>query len=62
MPQAEVGVLDQLCTKQASKVEHLIDLCPRLDGARPFNPHIVDGLTCADAQSVNQVTGYEDTW
>lgn len=61
MPQAEVWVLDQLCTKQASKVKHLADLCPGLNRARPFNAHIVDGLTWADAQGVDQVTGYQDT-
>lgn len=61
MPQAEVWVLDQLCTKQACKIKHLADLCPGLDGARPFNPHVVDGLTRADAQGVDQVTGYQDT-
>lgn len=61
MPQAEVRVLDQLCSKQASKVKHLGDLCSGLDRARPFNSYIVHSLTWADAQSVDQVTGDEDT-
>lgn len=62
MPQAEVWVLDQLCAKQASKVKHLADLRPGLDGARTLNPHVVDSLTGADAQGVDQVAGYEDTF
>lgn len=61
MSQAEVWVLNQLCTEQASEIKHLADLCPRLNRARPFNPQVVDGLTGADAQGVNQVTGYQDT-
>jgi len=61
MPHVEVWVLDQLCAKQASKVKHVAELPPGLDGARPFYPHVVDGLTRADAQGVNEVTGYQDT-
>lgn len=59
--QAEVWVLDQLRTKQASKIEHLADLGPGLDRARPFNAHVVNGLTRADTQGVDQVAGYQDT-
>lgn len=61
MPQAEVWVLNQLCAKQAPKVKHHVYLCSGLNGARPFNPHIVYGLAWADAQRVDQITGYEDT-
>lgn len=57
VPQAQVGILDQLRAEQASKAEHLVDLRPGLDGARSFDPHIVDGLTGAEAKSVDQVTG-----
>lgn len=62
MPQAQVWVLDQLCTKQAGKVKHLADLCAGLDRARPFNPHVVDGLARADTQGEDQVTGDQHTW
>ena len=61
MPQAEVWVLNQLCAKQPSKVEHLVYLRPGLDRTGPFNTHIVNSLAGADAQSVDQVTGYQDT-
>lgn len=62
MPQAEVRVLNQLRAEQASEVKHLVYLCPRLDRTRPFNAHIVDGLAGADAQAVDQVAGYQDTF
>lgn len=60
MPQADVRVLDQLSTKQASKIKHLGDLCSCLDRARPFNSYIVDSLTWGDAQGVDQVAGDQD--
>lgn len=62
MPQVKIWVLKQLCAKQASKVKHLIYLRPRLDGTRPFNAHVVDGLAGADAQAVDQVAGYQDAY
>lgn len=61
VPQAEVRVLNQLCAEQPSKVKHLVYLRPGLDGTGPFNAHIVDSLTGANSQSVDQVTGYQDT-
>lgn len=61
MSQAEVWVLDQLSAKQASKIKHLADLCPGLDRARPFDPHVVDSLTGTDTEGVDQVTGYQDS-
>lgn len=57
VPQAQVGILDQLRAEQASEAEHLVDLRPGLDGARSLDPHVVDGLTGAEAESVDQVTG-----
>lgn len=62
VPLAQVGVLDQLCAEQASEAEHLVDLRPGLDGARSFDAHVVDGLTGAEAQSVDQVTGDQNAW
>lgn len=62
VPQAEIRVLDQLCTKQASKVKHLADLRTGLDGARTLDPHVVNSFTRTDTQGVNQVTGYQDPW
>lgn len=61
VPQVKIWVLNQLRAKHASEVEHLIYLRPRLDRARPFNAHVVDGLAGADAQAVDEVTGYQDT-
>lgn len=60
VPQAQVRVLDQLRAEQASEAEHLVDLRPRLDGARPLDPYVVDGLAGAEAESVDQVTGDQD--
>lgn len=60
VPQAQVRVLDQLRAEQASKAEHLVDLRPCLDGARTFDPYVVDGLARAEAESVDQVTGDQD--
>lgn len=61
MSQGEVWVLDKLCAKQASKIKHLADLCPGLDRAGSFNPHVVDSLTGTDTEGVDQITGYQDT-
>lgn len=62
MPQVKIWVLKQLRAKQASKVKHLIYLRLRLDGTRPFNAHVVDGLAGADAQAVDQVAGDQDAF
>ena len=62
VPQVQVWILDQLCTEQAGKVKHLADLCAGLDRARTFNPHVVDGLTRADPQGEDQVTGDQHAW
>lgn len=60
VPQAQVGVLHQLRAQQTSEAEHLVDLRPGLDGARSFDPHVVDGLAGAEAESVDQVAGDQD--
>lgn len=62
VPQAQVRVLHQLRAEQASEAEHLVDLRPGLDGARPFDPHVVDSLAGAETERVYQVTGNQNGW
>jgi hypothetical protein len=59
--QAEVRELGQLRAQKTSKVKHQADLVPGLDGTGTFDTYVVDSLTGAHTQSVDQVAGYQDT-